>query len=213
MMKNFREPLNGLTHFVGIMMAIGVLIALLNRADHSDTLRHTISFCIFGVAMILLYTTSTLYHWLPASGRRLALLRTLDHIMIFVFIAASYTPVCVLLLPDTWGWSILTAVWGITIAGLFLKIFWLEAPRLLYTAIYILMGWVIVIGIWPLSRAMPAMGLTWLATGGAAYTVGAIIYAFKRPDPWPGLLGFHEIFHIFVLLGSLAHFWMLYRYV
>lgn len=212
-MKFFREPLNGLTHFFGILLAIACLTALLNRPEKALTLAHTAAFSIFGAAMILLFTASTLYHWLPLSGRRLELFRRIDHIMIFVFIAASYTPICLIILKGAWGWSILTAVWMVTLLGLFLKIFWLHAPRFLYTAIYVLMGWIIIIALWPLLKNMPRPGLSWMAAGGFFYTTGALIYAFKKPNPWPRVFGFHEIFHIFVILGSLSHFWMMYRYV
>jgi hemolysin III len=212
-MINFREPMNGLTHFIGVLFAPFALYLLLNRTFAEDSTLQTISFTIFGVAMFLLYTFSTLYHWLPLSEKRLELLRKIDHIMIFVFISATYTPVCLITMGGAWGWSIFGTVWGVTFIGLFLKIFWLDAPRILYTSIYLLMGWIIVIGIWPLYRAFSAQGIFWLAMGGVFYSIGAVVYAFKKPNPWPGFFGFHEIFHIFVLLGSLSHFIMIYYYV
>jgi len=209
----FRDPLSGLTHCIGILLAIGGLAALLNRGGQPLTTEQTVSFTIFGVAMILLYTFSTLYHWLPVSGKTLETFRKLDHIMIFIFIAATYTPVCLVVLKGAWGWTILGSVWSIALAGLFIKIFWLNAPRFVSTAIYLLMGWFIVVGIYPLSQAMPAGALFWLAAGGFFYTLGAVIYAFKKPNPFPGVFAFHELFHIFVMLGSFSHFWMIYRYV
>ena len=205
--------MNGLTHFIGILLAITGLIVLLTRADGPFTVWHVVSFSIFGGAMILLYTFSTLYHWLPLSGKSLEVFRKIDHIMIFVFIAASYTPVCLITLRGAWGWSIFGSVWGITIAGLFLKIFWLNVPRILYTLIYLLMGWIIIIGIWPLIGAMALFGLIWLVSGVLFYSIGAVIYAMKKPDPWPKTFGFHKIFHIFTMFGSFSHFWMMYRYV
>jgi len=213
MKKIFREPMSGLTHFVGILLAICCLVVLLTRNGSSFTIWHGVSFTIFGVAMIFLYLFSTLYHWLPLAEKSLRIYRKIDHIMIFLFIAASYTPICLITLRNAWGWSIFGSVWGLTIAGLFLKIFWLDAPRVLYTSIYLLMGWIIIIGIWPLSKAMAFTGLLWMAIGGMFYSIGAVIYAFEKPDPWPKIFGFHEIFHIFILLGSFSHFWMLYRYV
>ncbi len=208
-----REPVNGLTHFVGILMAICCTLLLLNRESGPFSLRHVVSFAVFGGAMILLFTFSTLYHWLPLTGKKLELFRKIDHIMIFVFIAASYTPVCLITLRGAWGWSILGSVWGITLFGFVLKIFWLNAPRVLYTSIYLAMGWLIVIAIFPLLKRMPAPGLLWMAAGGVFYSIGATIYALKKPDPWPGRFGFHEIFHVFILLGSFSHFYMIYRYV
>ena len=212
-MRKFREPMNGLTHFIGILLAITGLIVLLTRTDGPFTVWHVVSFSIFGGAMILLYTFSTLYHWLPLSGKSLEVFRKIDHIMIFVFIAASYTPVCLITLRGAWGWSIFGSVWGIAIAGLFLKVFRLDVPRVLYTLIYLLMGWIIIIGIWPLIGAMALFGLIWLVSGGLFYSIGAVIYAIKKPDPWPKTFGFHEIFHIFTMFGSFSHFWMMYRYV
>ena len=175
--------------------------------------RQAVSFSVFGGAMILLYTFSTLYHWLPVSGKTLQLFRKIDHIMIFIFIAATYTPVCLITLQGAWGWSIFGLVWGVALAGFFLKIFWLNAPRYLYTAIYLLMGWIVIIGIWPLSQKMDVPGLFWLSMGGLFYTIGAVIYALKRPDPWPKTFGFHEIFHILVMLGCFSHFMMVYKYL
>ncbi len=208
-----REPINGLTHFIGILMATACTVILLTRETGPFTLRHAVSFAVFGGAMILLFTFSTLYHWLPLTGKKLELFRKIDHIMIFVFIAASYTPVCLITLRGAWGWWILGSVWGITVLGFILKILWLSAPRFLYTSIYLAMGWLIVIAIFPLLERMPVPGLLWMALGGVFYSVGATIYALKKPDPWPKRFGFHEIFHVFILLGSLSHFYMIYRYV
>jgi hemolysin III len=213
MILKLREPLNGLTHFIGIIFAITCLILLLTRSNGSYTVLHTISFSIFGGAMVLLYTFSTLYHWLPLTGKKLEIFRKIDHIMIFVFIAASYTPVCLIILQGSWGFWIMIGVWSVTIAGFFLKIFWLNAPRYLYTAIYLLMGYFIVIAIWPLKSRMTQAALLWMALGGLFYTIGAVIYAIKKPNPWPNIFGFHEIFHLFIIGGSLSHFWMIYRYV
>jgi hemolysin III len=208
-----REPMNGLTHFVGVLFAPFALYFLLNRPFGGHGGLYTISFVIFGVSLFLLYTFSTLYHWLPLSGKKLELFRKIDHIMIFVFISATYTPICLITMNGIWGWSILGTVWGLTFIGLFIKIFWLNAPRVLYTGIYLLMGWIIVIAILPLSQAFSKGGLFWLAAGGLFYSIGAVIYAFKKPDPLPKIFGFHEIFHIFILLGSLSHFIMIYYYV
>ncbi|MBL0712106.1 MAG: hemolysin III family protein [Desulfosarcina sp.] len=207
------DPMSGLTHFIGIILAAIGLVILLTRPDRAFTVWHAVGFSVFGGAMVMLYTCSTLYHWLPLTGRRRELFRKIDHIMIFIFIAASYTPICLVTLRGAWGWSILGTVWGIAALGLIMKLFWLNAPRLVYTLIYVLMGWVIVVGIWPLTRALAWPGLLWLLIGGLFYTAGAGIYAARKPNPWPRAFGFHEIFHIFVMVGSFSHFWMIYRYV
>ncbi|MFC1889302.1 hemolysin III family protein [Thermodesulfobacteriota bacterium] len=212
-MRNFRDPASGLTHFVGALLAVAGLIALLARGHATDTFLHTISFSVFGVSMFLLYSFSTLYHWLPLRGEKIEFFRKIDHIMIFVFIAASYTPICLITLRGAWGWSILASVWGFTVVGFFMKLFWMNAPRVLYTFTYVLMGCFGFAAIWPLWKRMDPLGLAWLLVGGLFYTTGAVIYAFKRPDPWPDLFGFHEIFHLFILCGSLSHFWMMYHYI
>lgn len=205
--------MSGLTHFIGALLAIAGLVVLLLRKVPELTVSHIVSFSIFGGAMILLYTFSTLYHWLPLKKSASDILRKIDHIMIFVFIAATYTPICLVTLGGGWGWSLFGSVWGLTVAGFLLKIFWMNAPRWLYTAIYVLMGWIIVIGIWPLIKSLALGGLLWLVAGGLFYTLGAVIYGRKKPDPWPNFFGFHEIFHVFVMLGSFAHFMLMYLYV
>jgi len=213
MKLKFKDPMSGLTHFIGALLSIAALVLLLIRSSLPFTASHAVSFSIFGSAMILLYTFSTLYHWLPLKEKASEILRKIDHIMIFVFIAATYTPICLVTLGGGWGWSMFGSVWGLTIAGFVLKIFWLNAPRWLYTAIYLLMGWIIIIGIWPLVQSLAFGGLMWLVAGGLFYSVGAVIYGFKKPDPWPEFFGFHEIFHVFVMLGSFSHFCLMYFYV
>jgi len=207
------DPLSGLTHFIGALFAVLALVTLLTRNSLPVTVWHIVGFSIFGCAMILLYSASTLYHWLPVSQPTREIFRKIDHIMIFVFIAASYTPVCLVTLRGGWGWSIFGVVWGLTIAGLFLKIFKMDAPRYISTGIYLLMGWLMLIGIYPLIKSIDIYGLGWLAFGGGFYSIGAIIYAVKKPNIFPGIFGFHELFHLFVMMGSFCHFIMLYRYV
>jgi len=213
MEKKLRDPFSGLTHCIGIVLAIIGLVALLTRMHGPFSAYHTVSFSIFGGAMILLYTASTLYHWLPISGKSLEVFRKIDHIMIFVLIAASYAPICLVTLRGVWGWSIFGSVWGLTLAGFFLKIFWMNVPRILYTSIYLMMGWIIIIGIWPLTKSMIPLGLLWMFIGGLFYTIGAVIYAIKKPNPLPNIFGFHEIFHVFIMCGSFSHFWMTYHYI
>ncbi|MFZ2323180.1 MAG: hemolysin III family protein [Ignavibacteriaceae bacterium] len=163
--------------------------------------------------MILLYTTSTLYHWLKISESGTKTLRKADHIMIFVYIAATYTPVCILALRGNVGKMFMAIIWLVAFAGIMIKIFWMNAPRWLSTVIYVLMGWLAVLVIYPIINVLQFKALLWLFVGGLFYTIGAVIYALKKPDPYPGLFGFHEIFHLFVMLGSFSHFWLLYRYI
>lgn len=211
--KKLREPMNGFTHFIGVILSIIGTILLINLTLNPFKPYHFISFLIFGLGMILLFATSTLYHWLKLSESSVKKMRKADHIMIFIYIAASYTPICMIALSKNLGWIVLIAVWSVAVAGILIKIFWMNAPRWLSTLIYILMGWLAIVIIYPLINALPLAALMWLLIGGIFYTIGALIYALKRPDPFPGILGFHEIFHLFVLLGSFSHFWLIYNYI
>ncbi len=208
-----KDPWSGFTHFVGIVMSIIGLIYLLTRSHGDGSVWHTVSFWVFCCGMILMYSSSTLYHWLDISERSNLILRKIDHIMIFVFISASYTPICLTHMRGPWGWSIFGGVWLITLIGFFIKIFWMNAPRKLSTYIYLLMGWFVVIAIYPLVKSVPLPALIWLLAGGISYSVGAVMYNLKRPNPLPGIFGFHEVFHLFVLAGSFCHYWMVYWYV
>jgi hemolysin III len=216
-MKNFfkklREPVSGLTHFAGFLLSIAALVLLTTYSVMEGTTLHIVSFAIFGTSLVLLYGASSLYHLLPLAPHGISVLRRIDHIMIFVLIAGTYTPVCLVPLRGTLGWSLFGIVWGIAIGGIFLALFWINAPRWISTLIYLLMGWLIVIAIYPLAQAIPMGGMIWFASGGLCYSVGAIIYALKRPDPLPGVFGFHEIWHLFVMGGSFCHFWAMLHYI
>jgi len=210
---SLKDPVSGLTHFIGALLAVAGLVALIMEASNPLRPWHLTTFIVFGAGMILLYTASTLYHWLPLSEEGTLKLKRFDHMMIFVLIAATYTPICLVPLRGAWGWSIFGTVWSVAIFGIVFKIFWIHAPRWLTTLLYIGMGWIAVVGIVPLVRTLQTGALVWLFAGGVLYTIGGIIYALKRPDPIPQVFGFHEVFHIFVMLGTAAHFWTVYRYV
>lgn len=213
MTRKLREPINGLTHLIGAALSIAALVLLVYFAAVKGTVWHVVSFSIFGASLILLYTSSTLYHWLPLSERGVRIFRRIDHIMIFILIAGTYTPICLVSLRGGWGWSVFGIVWGIAITGIVLKLFWLQAPRWFSTLIYLLMGWLVVIAILPLIHSVPIGGIAWLAIGGIFYSVGALIYGIKRPNIIPGWFGFHEIFHLLTMAGSFSHFWLMFRYV
>ena len=153
---------------------------------------------------------SDVYHLLKVPARVEVVLRKLDHIMIFVLIAGTYTPICLIALRGPAGYAMLAVVWSLAVAGVFFKVFYLNAPRWAYTGIYLLMGWVCIFAIVPLARAVGLRRLVWLFAGGVFYSVGAVIYGLKKPNLIPGWLGFHEIFHIFIILGSLSHFCFVY---
>lgn len=209
-----REPISSLTHLAGALLSVLGSVALLLLSAGEPW--RTTSFAIYGASLVLLYTASTLYHGLHVGAQRLKLLKRLDHIAIFVLIAGSYTPIALVTLQRehaAWGWVILIAVWGFALLGLAFKLLWLAAPRWLYTGLYLLMGWLVLAAVVPLVQAMPPGGLMWLALGGLFYTVGALVYALEKPDPLPGVFGFHELWHLFVLAGSGCHFVMMVRYV
>ncbi|WP_207261667.1 hemolysin III family protein [Desulfovibrio sp. Huiquan2017] len=210
---SLRDPVSGLTHCIGAALAVLATVLLIVRSVNPALPWHIVTFSIFGGGMILLYTASTLYHWLPVSEYWVGVLRRVDHSMIFFYIAATYTPICLIPLRGPWGWSMFGGVWGLALAGILMKVFWMNAPRKLSTGIYLAMGWLVLVGIYPLVKTMSPASLVWLVAGGLVYSVGAVIYAIKWPDPFPRLFGFHEIFHLFVIGGSFCHFVVMYWYV
>ncbi len=207
-----RDPISGLTHFTAILLAVAGLVLLICKSCGPAKPWHITTFSIFGAAMVLLYISSTLYHWLNLSEKGIRRLRTIDHSMIFIFIAATYTPVCLISLRNGWGWTIFGCAWGLAAAGVFIKLFFKNVHRWFSTLLYILMGWLVLLGISPLLHVLTPEAFIWLLSGGLIYTFGALIYATKQPDPWPGIFGFHEIFHIFVMAGSFFHFWFFFKY-
>ncbi|MBN2331631.1 MAG: hemolysin III family protein [Deltaproteobacteria bacterium] len=208
-----REPASGLTHAVGLLISIGALALMVTIDVRHKTVWHVVSDSIFGSSLILLYAASTLYHLLPLKEKGINLLRQIDHTMIFILIAGTYTPFCLVTMRGPWGWSMFGIIWGLAAAGIITRFVWKSAPRLLRVAFYIIMGWLSLVMIYPLSKAALPGTLTWLFIGGLFYTVGALFYALKWPNPLPEKFGFHEIWHLFVMGGSLSHIWTVLRYV
>ncbi len=198
-----REPVNAWSHFVGLVLAGAGSILLLRLARGAA---ETVAFAVYGGSLVLLYGASTLYHALPLPAHRLRPLRTLDHIAIYFLIAGTYTPVAIVTLHGTPGQMLLVAAWSIALLGVPFKIWWLDAPVWVSTGVYLAMGYMSLLAAAPLAAAVPPSGLAWLLAGGVAYTVGAIIFTRRRPDPWPGRFGHHEIWHLLVLVGSACHF-------
>ncbi len=211
--KIFREPVNAVSHGAGAVGSVAALTLMVVFAAMRAEIWHVVSFSIFGATLILMYTSSFLYHALRISEKALLILRRIDHIMIFIVIAGSYTPLCLVPLRGPWGWSLLVTVWGIAVAGIFLKVFFMTAPRWISTLIYLMMGWLCMVAVYPLVKTLVPMAFFWLGLGGLFYSVGAVIYALKKPDFFPGKFGFHEIWHCFVILGSACHFWLSFRYL
>lgn len=205
MLSKMKDPVSALTHLLGALVAVPITVLLILRAVRAGDPWHIVSYAIFGAALFLLYSASFTYHCLSISERASQILRRVDHMMIFVLIAGTYTPVCLVLLRGAWGYSLLGVVWAMAAAGIVLKLFWLDAPRFLSTTLYVAMGWTVLVAFLPLIRAVTPLEMTLLTLGGVTYTLGAVIYAAKWPPLTSKLFGFHEIFHLFVLGGSAFH--------
>lgn len=217
--REVRDPYDGLrpwsaiTHGVGAGLAlVGTALLLVRAAGLGDWLLFAL-FAIYGLSMICLYTASTLYHCLRTGVPGRFALRKYDHCSIYLLIAGSYTPLCLTALGESGGVPLLAAVWTLAVAGMVLTIAKLAIPRWLTSAIYLFMGWLAIFAIVPIRRVLPDVGFFWLLAGGVLYTVGGVLYAVK----WPGRdnphFGCHEIFHLFILMGSICHFFLMYQVV
>lgn len=211
MRLTIREPGSALTHFIGLVMALMSIYPLMTQREGSGLW----SLAIFGASMILLYGASTTYHSVNVSGKLLNLYKRLDHLMIFVLIAGTYTPICVIVLQGTIGTALLITIWSIALAGMITKAFWIHCPKWFSSIIYIGMGWACVFVMGRLLEVMPAAAFGWLLGGGIFYTVGGIIYAFKFKlfNAKHKYFGSHEIFHLFIMAGTICHFILMYGYV
>ncbi len=200
------EKINVLSHAVGILLSLIALPLLVIRSIELSNGLHIVSFSIFGLSLIALYTASTLYHHAkkPVLRKRL---KIFDHAAIYVLIAGTYTPFTLITLYDTNGWIIFGISWGMALIGIILKLFFTGKFKLISTLMYVFMGWMIVFAIKPLIENLSPIGLKWLLAGGIAYTIGAILYSIKK------ITFNHAIFHVFVLLGSFCHFMAVYFYV
>lgn len=212
-MSKLRDPVSSITHMVGAVLAIPIWASLVFLSIENATTWHAVGFFVFGMSLFLLYAASATYHAVNVEESKILIFRRIDHMMIFVLIAGTYTPICLVVLHGTVGIALLILVWSIAIFGILTKLFWFNAPRWLSTAIYVVMGWSALLVLPPLFESMPIEGLMWLLLGGILYTVGAVIYATKWPRLTEKWIGFHEIFHIFVLAATACHVIFMYRYV
>lgn len=210
-----KEPGSAITHFIGMIAAAASMPFLLGKALTHDSLSYFLSVLLFMGSMILLYAASTTYHTVIASEKTTLFLKKLDHIMIYFLIAGSYTPVCLLVLPERQGRFLCTLVWTFAIAGLFLTLLWVNSPKWLNSTIYIIMGWLCLLNIGSIYANMSAPCFAWLFAGGVIYTIGGIIYALKLPvlNALLPNFGSHEIFHLFVMGGSFCHVIVVYGYL
>ena len=210
-----REPGSALTHFIAMLLALCAAVPLLVRAAVHSGVKSLTAMTVFMISMVLLYAASTIYHSVNCSGRILRIFRKMDHMMIFILIAGTYTPVCLLTLPKPSGLMLLAAVWGIALVGIFIKGFWITCPKWFSSVLYIAMGWSCLSVLGQLFSLLPLHAFLWLLAGGLIYTAGGIIYALRLPlfDARHPMFGLHEIFHLFVMAGSLCYFVFMFCYL
>lgn len=215
-MANFfspvREPFNAYSHLVGAIGSIVFLLYLILNSSNDPGWART-SFILYGVTVFLMFASSAVYHAVNVSFETEERFRMIDHIMIYLVIAGTYTPICTIALDGNWRLWMLIGVWSFALVGFVKKIFWMSAPRWLSTVFYLLMGWIAILLFPKLWDQLPHWFTYWIAIGGLFYTFGAIIYGVQKPDPFPEKFGFHEIWHLFVLGGAFSHFWAIYKYL
>ena len=212
---HIKEPGSAITHFIGMLMAIFAAIPLLIKAANEPSRVYIISLAIYAASLILLYAASTTYHTFDISAKANTLLKKIDHMMISVLIAGSYTPVCLIVLKGKTGIILLSIVWGIAIGGILIKAFWVYCPKWVSSVLYIGMGWTCVLAFTQILNNMSPAAFAWLLAGGIIYTLGGVIYALKLPlfNSKHKNFGSHEIFHLFVMGGSACHFVVMYSYL
>lgn len=213
-MSILREPISSITHLIAGGLSVVALVLLISKQLILGNVNEMlfISSIIFGVSLILLYFTSGIYHAISATKEKtVKMMKKLDHSMIYILIAGSYSPFCLYVLPKKVGIPVFTILWVIALVGITLKILWINMPRVLSTALYIGMGWVALFVIKDLYANLVPQAFFLLVLGGVLYTIGGVIYAIKKPNfkNW----NFHDIFHIFTMLGSLSHFLLVFIYL
>ena len=214
MTKYLREPINGLTHLVGAVLSVLALIALIIKTiSIGGPVINYVAIIGFGVSMILLYSASATYHSVISSNSVIKALKRVDHSMIFILITGSYAPLCLIALNNTVGTILFTVVSVCAVIGIIFKICWVTCPKWLSSVIYIGLGWFAIFAIYPLTKVLDPAGIFFLVLGGLMYTIGGVIYALKSEKIRIGAFGGHEIFHIFIMLGTLCHFICVFSYV
>ena len=213
--RSVKDPGSAITHFNGMLMAIFAAVPLIIKAAHEPGRIYLVSIIIYAASLILLYAASTTYHTFNRSEQVNTMLKKIDHMMISILIAGSYTPICLLVLGGRRGLFLLTVVWSFAIVGILIKAFWVYCPRWVSSVLYIGMGWTCVLAFTQILNSMSAAAFLWLLAGGVIYTAGGVIYALKLPifNLKHKNFGSHEIFHLFVMGGSACHFVVMYVFV
>ena len=206
-----RDPISGLTHLGAAVLSLFGLIALI-IISWGESAKLT-SMIIYGISLILMFSASATYHMTISSPKVIEILRKVDHSAIYLLIAGTYTPFCINAFSGFWKWGLLSIIWSLALIGVGIKVFIVRAPRWVNAGVYLLMGWLIVAAAGEMANTLPAGALTWLIAGGLIYTFGAIIYITKKMDFKPGVFGFHEVWHIFVILAAVAHFISILAYI
>ena len=204
MLKKLREPVNSLTHWAGAILALAGLVALLIVGW--STPAKIVSLLVYGISLIGMFSASATYHMVRAKDKVLLILRKIDHSAIFLLIAGTYTPFCINAFDGFWKWGMLSIIWSLAAIGIIVKVFYIKAPRWLNAGIYVVMGWLCVGASGQMLATLPVWVFAWLITGGIVYTLGAVVYSTKMFNFKPGVFGFHEVWHIFVMLAAAAHF-------
>ena len=204
MLKKLREPVNSLTHWAGALLALAGLAALLIMGW--STPAKIVSLLVYGLSLIGMFSASATYHMVRAKDRVLLILRKIDHSAIFLLIAGTYTPFCINAFDGFWKWGMLIIIWSLAAIGIIVKVFYIKSPRWLNAGIYVVMGWLCVGASGQMLATLPAWVFTWLLVGGVIYTLGAVVYSTKIFNFKPGVFGFHEVWHIFVMLAAAAHY-------
>ncbi len=215
MTLHLREPGSAITHGIAAIMTALASIPLLYKAASIPDHLHLITMGIFILTMFLLYMASTLYHSIEGSETLNRRLRKVDHMMISVMIAGSYTPICLIVLHNRLGYTFCAIIWAAALCCILIKAFWITCPKWFSSVLYIGMGWLCIFAFFPLVQVLPRAAFWLLLAGGILYTIGGVIYALKLPlfNKAHKNFGSHEIFHVFIMMGSVCHFIVMYVYV
>jgi hemolysin III len=212
MFEKLRQPVSGLMHLFAAGAALIGLVGLLISA-RGDTLK-LVALAVYGTSLVLMFSASSAYH-LVRSARPFVtpLLRKLDHSAIYLLIAGTYTPLCLIYFTGFWRWGLLSLVWALAVVGIAVKVFVIDAPRWVTAGVYLVMGWLSILAMGEILQKMPQGAIVWLLLGGFFFTVGALVYITRRPNFYPEVFGFHEVWHIFVILGCFSHFVVMAAFV
>ncbi len=204
MLSKLRQPVSGLTHLAGAISAVAGQIVLLTLSR--GQVFEKISLLVYSTSLFLMFSASSIYHMVSSSEKVTQVLRKLDHAAIYLLIAGTYTPFCINAFHGFWKWGLLAIVWLLALIGIGVKIWVIQAPRWVTAGVYVLMGWISVFALREMLATLSQATILWMFIGGVIYTLGAVIYITKRMDFLPEGFGFHEVWHIFVMLGAAAHF-------